>query len=359
MKFNPSKPFTVGIELEVQLVDEETLDLSEKADVVFKELSRSFEGRVHPEFLKSMVEIVTLPFAHPSEAVKSVKEILGGIVRIGNRNGFKVIALGTHPFADPLSVTMTQNERYKRLLEEFQVVLKNFLIYGLHVHVGIPDEDLAVKAYNMTLNYLPVFLAISTSSPFFAGKFTGLHSFRTKIFEMLPRAGIPEYLSSYEEFNELIGMLIESGTISSLKDVWWDVRLRPDFGTLELRVCDSNPQMERIEAIASLFQALCAFSSVSSSKKQFLEVLKQNKWNATRHSFGGKFIAGRTTKKIRDVGLSLLESIGEKGIFKELGIFPETIRRFLLQEPVSDIMINAYKNGRNLREIIEIGEVKL
>jgi len=359
MKFKPSKPFTVGIELEVQLVDSETFELTEKSDIVFDELSEDFRRRVHPEFFKSMVEVVTSPYASPSEAVGSVRHILREIKRIGDRNGFKVIALGTHPFADPSSVAVTQNERYERLLKEFQVILKNFLIYGLHIHVGIPDENLAIKAYNLTINYLPLFLAISTSSPFFAGRFTGLHSFRTKIFEMLPRAGIPEYLHSYEQFVELIDILKESKTIESLKDVWWDVRLRPDFGTLELRVCDSIPQMERIEALAILFQALCMFSEVSGFERQFLEVLKQNKWNATRHSFRGRFIAGMETKEIQKAGIDLLRSMEEKGIFQELGTSSKIVENFIFGKPVSGFMIDMFCKGKSLRDIAEIGELKL
>jgi len=358
MEFKPSKPFTVGIELELQLVDRESFELVDRADVIFSELG-SLKGMVHPEFLRSMVEVVTPPSSHPGEAVEHVRFVLGRILEISEDYGFTVVALGTHPFAEPSKVSMTESERYLRLLDELQVVLKNFLIYGLHVHVGIPDELLSIKAYNLTLNFLPIFLALSTSSPFFAGRFTGLHSFRTKIFEMLPRSGIPEYLESFEQFEELIGILKSSGTIESLKDVWWDVRLRPDFGTLELRVCDAVPQMGRIEAIASLFQALCSFSRFADFDRTYMEVLRQNKWNATRYSFDGRFIVDGRARRIGDVAFELVDLMERKGIFRSLGTSPELVRRFILEKPVSEVMIERFFAGNDPVCLTKVGEVVL
>ncbi|MDQ7056643.1 MAG: YbdK family carboxylate-amine ligase [Persephonella sp.] len=257
MKFKSSKPFTVGAELEVQIVKREDLSLSNSSDIIFKQLPEKLKSIVQPEVLTSMVEIVTPVCEKPEDVVSYFREALHEIDRIGESYGFRSSALGTHPFAKKEQTEITVKERYLKLLEELQILLRQFLIYGLHIHVGFSDREMAVKGYNMTINYLPLFLALSTSSPFFYGEFTGLHSYRTKIFEQLPRAGIPEYFDSFSHFEELFYTLKDRGFIESIKDIWWDVRIHPDLGTVELRVCDANPEMDRIELIISLFQGLC------------------------------------------------------------------------------------------------------
>ncbi|WP_456402327.1 carboxylate-amine ligase [Persephonella sp.] len=357
LKFNPSKPFTVGAELEIQIVDLKTYHLSESSDIIFKHASENLKKLLHPELLTSMIEIVTPVCETPEEAVHYLKKAVLEIDDIGKSFGFRSAALGTHVFAKKETTHITAKERYLRLLEEFQILLKQFLIYGLHIHVGFPDKETAIKAYNTTINNLPIFLAVSTSSPFFFGEFTGLNSYRTKIFEQLPRAGIPEYFDSYSEFEEMYNMLKNNGFIESIKDIWWDVRIHPDFGTIELRVCDANPDLDRIEFLITLFQGLCLYSSVSEEKRYFHQILKQNKWNATRYSTDGKFLDESGTSGIKSKIADIIDILKNKGVFKELKTEKriDSLVKLINEETISQRMIKEFKSYGNIVEIEKFG----
>jgi len=360
MKFKSSNPFTVGAELEVQLVNRETFALSNSSEVIFRNISDRFKGIIQPEVLTSMVEIVSPVCETPGEVVEHFRQSLIHIDTIGEKYGFRSCALGTHSFARKEETNITVKDRYLRLLHELQILLRQFLIYGLHVHVGFPDSASAVRGYNMAINYLPVFLALSTSSPFFYGEHTGLHSYRTKIFEQLPRAGIPEYFDSFSQFEELFNSLKEGGFIESIKDIWWDVRLHPDLGTVELRVCDSNPEMDRIELIISLFQGLSLLAQEEEPYRFFHQVLKQNKWNATRYSVSGKFIDTSGITTINKKTYSIIKTLDKKGIWKELKIGDrmKTLKNLLKRKPVSEKMLLVYKKTQDVKMVETLGFVR-
>ncbi len=360
LNFKPSKPFTIGIELEIQLIDRDSFELSESSKIVFSHASKKLKKLLHPELLTSMIEIVTPISESPEEAVSYIKNALKEIDLIGQDYGFRSAALGTHVFAKKETIHITAKDRYLKLLEEFQILLKQFLIYGLHIHIGFPEKEIAIKAYNTVLNYLPLFLALSTSSPFFFGEFTGLNSYRTKIFEQLPRAGIPEYFDSYSEFEDLYFKLKNNGFIHSIKDIWWDIRIHPDFGTIELRVCDANPDMERIEFITTLFQGLCLYSISMDKERYFHQILKQNKWNATRYSLDGRFLQKEGTVKIRNKIADIIKDLKRKGIFKELGTEKrmEKISGILEKMSISQIMIKEYKKNKNIKDIERFGFIE-
>ena len=290
MKFNPSKPFTVGIELEVQLVDPETLNLKRASHLIFENPPTPL---VQKEFLQSMVEFVTGVHEEPESAVSELHSAVEKVCALGEEKGFLLSASGTHPVAEPEKVRVTENERYLRLLEEFQEVLRNFLIYGLHIHVGFPDEKSMMNAYNAFVKYSPLFLALSASSPFFRGKNTGILSYRSKLFEQLPRAGAPQHFENFEEFLELYGRLKEAGVVESLKDIWWDVRPRPDFGTVELRICDSVADFKRLEGLVSLAVIVGELFAETGVNPDFHQVNLQNRWSAARHGLSGTFITER------------------------------------------------------------------
>jgi carboxylate-amine ligase len=354
VKFKKSKPFTVGIELEVQILDRESFELTPKSKVIFENIKNP---NVQKEFLQSMVEFVTGVNESPEEAVEELRESVREVLELGDSENFFLSASGTHPFADPSKIRVTENDRYLKLLEEFQEVLRNFLIYGLHIHVGFPDEERALNAYNLYVKYLPLFLALSASSPFFNGRNTGILSYRTKIFEQLPRAGIPEQFSNYGEFVELYERLKEAGLIESLKDVWWDVRLRPDFGTVELRVCDSVSSFKRIEGLATLAVILGEFSLSKEVHPDFHQIHVQNKWNAARHGLKGKFVKreGTTT-----VGRELHEIVKEYG--KRFGRLKESAKVLLnlISLPTqAELQIEEYRRTKDLKAVVKKSLVKM
>lgn len=307
-----------------------------------------------------MVEIVSPVCEKPEDVIYYFKKAVKEINDIGESFGFKAVALGTHTFAKKEDTHITAKERYLKLLQELQILLRQFLIYGLHIHVGFPDRETAVKAYNMTVNYLPIFLGLSTSSPFFYGEFTGLHSYRTKIFEQLPRAGIPEYFDSYSQFEELYFKLKNGGFIESIKDIWWDVRIHPDLGTVELRVCDAVPELSRIEFLITLFQSLSFLAQEEKVEKQFYQILKQNKWNATRYSASGKFILRDGTTSIKEKTYNIIKSLEKKGVFKTLKVEDrmKKLRSILGKKTVSEKMMMVYKKTQDLKEVEKVGLIR-
>ncbi|NPA58366.1 MAG: YbdK family carboxylate-amine ligase [Aquificae bacterium] len=361
MKFNSSKkPFTVGAELEVQLVDRQTYALSNSSELIFKNLPERFKGIIQPEVLTSMVEIVSPVCDTAEEVVEHFIQSLRQIDAIGEKYGFRACALGTHSFARKEETSITVKERYLRLLQELQILLRQFLIYGLHVHVGFPDSASAIRGYNMAINYLPIFLALSTSSPFFYGEYTGLHSYRTKIFEQLPRAGIPEYFDRFSQFEELFYRLKEGGFIESIKDIWWDVRLHPDLGTVELRVCDANPDMDRIELIISLFQGLSLLAQEEEAYRFYRQILKQNKWNATRYSVYGRFIDRSGYINIKEKIYSIIKDLEKRGIWEELKAVDriKRLKNVLRRKPISEKMVIVYKKTQDIRIVQTLGFIR-
>ncbi|WP_457624831.1 carboxylate-amine ligase [Persephonella sp.] len=360
ISFKNSKPFTVGAELEVQLVNRNDYSLCNSSDVIFKNLPEELKKIVQPEVLTSMVEIVSPVCERPEEVVSYFDRALKEIDRIGEEFGFRVSALGTHTFARKEETQITAKERYLKLLQELQILLRQFLIYGLHIHVGFPDKESAVRGYNLVINHLPVFLGLSTSSPFFYGEFTGLHSYRTKIFEQLPRAGIPEYFDSFSQFEELYFQLKDGGFIESIKDIWWDVRIHPDLGTVELRVCDSNPELDRIELIITIFQGLSLLAQKEKGFKTYHQILKQNKWNATRYSLSGKYIDIDGVKTIKEKTYSIIKDMEKKGVFEHLGTDKriKKLKTVLRRKPLSEKMILVYKKTKDVKIAESMGFIR-
>lgn len=307
-----------------------------------------------------MVEIVTPICNTPEEAVSHLRKALNEINKIGENYNFTVVALGTHSFARKEETEITAKERYLKLLQELQILLRQFLIYGLHIHIGFPDSKSAINAYNMAINYLPVFLGFSTSSPFFYGEFTGLHSYRTKIFEQLPRAGIPEYFEDFFQFEELFFRLKKDGFIESIKDIWWDVRIHPDLGTVELRVCDSNPELDRIEFLAGLYQGLAMLSQEEKPYRFYYQINRQNKWNATRYSINGKYMDKDGTTTVSKKAYSIIDKMKKKGIFKELKIEDrmKKLEAVFRKKPVSEKMILVYKKTGDIRLVETVGFIR-
>jgi carboxylate-amine ligase len=354
LKFKASKPLTVGIELEAQLLDPDTYDLTDASELLFQRYSSPL---VQKEFLKSMVEFVSQVHDSPEEAVYQVSKTVLEVAELGKELGFLVAASGTHPFANPSEVRITADERYERLLNEFQEVLRNFLIYGLHLHVGFPDERSALNAYNALVYYSPLFLAISASSPFFKGRNTGIYSYRSKVFEQLPRAGTPQQFHSYEQFVELYSILKESGTVESLKDVWWDVRIRPDLGTVELRVCDSVADFGRLRAIATLGVMVSALFMEGGVEPVYHQINLQNRWNGARYGLKGPFVtpSGRSL-----VGRELLKLVKEFG--KRFGKMKEGAKVLvdLVSRPtVAELMLEAYDRSGSFEPLFYYSVVEV
>jgi carboxylate-amine ligase len=273
---------------------------------------------------------------------------------IGAEDGIALAALATHPFERKEDNQRFPDPRYDALAEELQIVLKNFLISGLHIHIALPDETAAIHGYNASIKYLPLFLALSANSPFTLGEDTGLQSYRSKIFERLPRAGIPEYFATYRDYCDLIDRLLESGTIESIKDVWWDVRLHQKFGTIELRVSDAFYDRNRLELITLLYQALMRYTADHPVAREYYQVSKQNKWNAIRHGLDGQFIDGDNNGTIREKLLEMVDRLEEAGIFASLDATDKIIplRTLIRQETIAEKLRRIYNETGDFGAVI-------
>jgi len=353
--FNTKRPFTIGMELEIRLIDRKTLMPKNSSPYLLQKIPLELKTHIHKELLQSMLEIVTPVCRDSKEAVGFITKALKTLVNIGAGKDIALAALATHPLETKEDNEIVHDPRYESLARELQIVLKNFLISGLHIHIAVPDEKSAIRAYNASIKYLPLFLALSANSPFALGEDTGLYSYRNKIFERLPRAGIPQHFENYRHYCGLIDQLVLTDTIESIKDVWWDVRIHQKFGTIELRVCDAFYDPERLRAIGSLYRGLVRYASGNPVKHEYYQINKQNKWNAIRHGLNGKFIEGNRSVSIREKIHSLIDEIDRSGIFAESPDIEEinAMHRVCAKASIASKLRNIYEKNENLKSVIE------
>ena len=289
--FNKSPAPTIGIELELQILDADTLELSSLAPEILQMVPASLNERIKAEFIKSMVEINTGICSTVAEVEKDIKSTFSFLQGITESRGCTLFAVSLHPFSRGDEQQVSEDPRYKRIMDDLQLVGRRFITQGLHVHIGIDNEEKVIKVNNNLRIYLPLLLALSTSSPFYESVDTGLMSYRAKLFEALPLAGMPDSLKDWNEFNNLIHLLSMGGIIQSVKDIWWDVRPHPDFGTIEIRICDLPYSLRDILAITALVQALVLTLAEEHDRPEpHSQILRSNKWQAARYGLEGVFV---------------------------------------------------------------------
>jgi len=289
--FNRSSGPTIGVELEIQILDPETLELAPLAPDILKKVPPKLKNRIKPEFIQSMVEINTDICSTVAEVEKDLKGTYSKLNDIAEGLGAVLFLSSIHPFSKSGDQKVSEDFRYKRIMDELQLVGRQFITQGLHVHIGVTDEEEAIKINNTLRIYLPVLLALTTSSPFYESEDTGLMSYRAKLFEALPLAGIPDSLYDWDEYTALVNLLEKSGVIESVRDIWWDVRPHPDFGTVEVRICDLPGTFRDILAITALIQALVvALADQFENPEPHIQILRSNKWQAARHGLEGYYV---------------------------------------------------------------------
>jgi carboxylate-amine ligase len=314
--FRNSKAYTLGVELEFQLLDRGTLDLAPRVHTILNDLVPEGSDRIVPEFLQSIIELQTGVCDSVDDAAVDLGRIIHLVEDVAEREDCMLYSASLHPFAEPAAQLVTEGERYQRIMDELQLVGHQFITQGMHVHVGMADGDTAVRVCDIIQPYLPVLLALSTSSPFFCGQDTGFHSYRTKLFEALPLAGIAGYLGSWQGYVDEVCSLREHQAIEQLKDLWWDVRPSPGFGTVEIRICDLPSRFYQILGLTAVIQGLAAYiaESDTASRPVSLQLLKFNKWQAARHGLDGRFIDiyglfGRSRFSLRQAADELFQLI--------------------------------------------------
>jgi carboxylate-amine ligase len=288
--------FTVGIEEEYLVVDRETRDLiKDPPPEMWTSLREVLGPQVAPEFLKAQIEVGTKVCAKLDEArddLATLRRDLSGVV---SRYGAAIIASSTHPFADWSEQMTTEQPRYQRIAADYQQVARQMVICGMHVHVGIEDEHLRIDLMNQVRYMLPHLLALSTSSPFWAGTDTGLLAYRQVIFKNMPRTGLPEEFPSWGEYERMTAVLIESGIIEDATKLWWDIRPSARYPTLEMRVSDVCTRLDDAMSVAAFYLCLLGYMFRLRRRNQRWRVyspmlISENMWRAQRYGTDGSLI---------------------------------------------------------------------
>jgi glutamate---cysteine ligase / carboxylate-amine ligase len=340
--WNPSQGTTLGVEWELQLIDAASKLLRQDAREVITELralgAAGARPKIHDELMQSTVEVVTGVCSTVSEALADLAATIAQLQRITDMRGTMLACAGTHPVSDWRDAKMAPIQRYAELVEQMQWLARRIQTFGVHVHVGLRDGSKAIPIVNALAAYLPHFLALTASSPFWGGHDTGLASSRAVIFGGLPTAGPPHLLADWSEFEEYMDTLLRAGTIRSIKEVWWDVRPHPDFGTVEIRMFDGAPTLHEVGMVAALSQSLVHLFDAQLDRGYRLPsqppwIIRDNKWRATRYGLDAIVITNPegATAPLRDELYELfrmLQPVAERlGCASELQVVNEVLER--------------------------------
>ena len=249
-------PFTLGIEEELMICDAETLELAQAIEVIVGDLPEGLPGEVKPELMQSVLEVATRPCANITEAADQLRELRRCVREVAARNGLAIGAAGTHPSARYEDQLIVDRPRYRELAAELRWIAEQEVIFGTHVHVGIDDAEKAIYVADGMRGYLPLLLGMSTNSPLWQGKTTGMMSSRTPVFRAFPREGIPPHYGTWEIYSHRVEQMMKGGAIPDYTYLWWDVRPHPNLGTVELRVFDQQTRVEHTIGFAAFAQAL-------------------------------------------------------------------------------------------------------
>ena len=288
--------FTVGIEEEYLLVDRETRDLAPDPPAgMMKDCESLLEGQVSPEFLRAQIEVGTRPYKTVREARADLAHLRATVATCGERYGIAPIAASTHPFARWQEQQHVVKERYEVLARDLQAVARRLLICGMHVHVGIDDDELRIDLMNQMTYFLPHLLTLSTSSPFWGGEETGLKSYRLTVFDSLPRTGLPDRYESFSEYQRVVGQMVSAGLIEDATKLWWDLRPSARFPTLEMRITDVCTRLDDAAAIAALTQCLFSMLYRLRCNNQRWRIyprvlINDNRWRAQRYGVEGELV---------------------------------------------------------------------
>src|SRR6201990_201594 len=294
--------FTLGIEEEFAIIDPETRELRSHIQEILEGGKVTLKEQIKPEMHQSVVELGTEICDSIGCARDHVIELRTKLAELAGRSGLKIASMGTHPFSHWRDQLITEGERYQEIVKDMQSLARANLIFGLHVHVGIPDREVAIHVRNQARYFLPHIYALSVNSPFWGGQDTGLKGYRLKVFERFPRTGIPDAFDSLSEYEDFCKLLVKTGCIYNPKKIWWDIRLHPFFDTLEMRVCDAQSRVDDTLAIAALIQAVIAklyklLKYNTTFRVYRRRLLDENRWRASRYGLEGKLIDfGRETE---------------------------------------------------------------
>jgi carboxylate-amine ligase len=369
--FGKSDPYTLGVEEEYMLLDSETFDLVQHIDTVLAAVQgHELEQRINSELMQSVLEVAT-PVCHtPADVRDQLIQLRGYVIGVARDQGLRVGSAGTHPYSLFERQRITAKDRYRALVDQMQYIARRELIFGLHVHVAVNDAEKAIQVVNGLIGHLAELVALSSNSPFWRGEPTGLASSRHMVFAACPRSGPPPRFRDYGDYAEVVGQLERTGCIADYTHIWWDIRLHPRLGTIEIRICDAVTQLDDVVAITAFCQALVKHYSerfdAGEEIPSFHRILTtENKWLAARYGLEAPvmdLVTGRRNRvpvaQVIRRTLKLLEPHA-----RELGSEAELagIEQILRRGNGADRQLRVFNANRDIvevvREIAELTEV--
>ena len=351
---------TLGVEEEYQIIDPVTRELTSYITEIL-EGDHMLLGEVKPELHQSMVEIGSKVCQTPAEVRTELVRLRGMVMGIADRKGLKIAAAGTHPFSSWMTQEITPLERYLGVKADLADLAQQLLIFGTHVHVAIEDKDFLIDAMNVSRYLLPHILCLSTSSPFWMGRNTGLKSYRSVIFRNFPRTGIPPVMTSHGEYQELIDTLVRTRSVPDASKVWWDVRPHHAYPTLEFRMCDVCTRVDEAVCIAALLQAIIAkMWKLRRDNMMFrvypLTMIEENKWRAVRFGLDGRLIdfGKQTEQPARELITEILSWFVED-VVDDLGSRREVEYAYRILEggTSADRQLATYKRTGSFLDVVD------
>ncbi len=352
--------FTIGVEEEFQIIDPVSGELRSHVTEIVAAASPDIGNQVKHELHQSIVEMGTKICENVAELRIEMHRTRGELVAAAERVGLQVAAAGTHPFSSWIDQVISPGERYKNIVEELQQLARSLLIFGMHVHVAMPDRQTTIDLMNEARYFLPHLLALSTSSPFWMGRNTGLKSFRTAVFRRFPRTGVPDEFDSWSAYEEYVHLLAKLNCIDTPKKIWWDVRPHPAFGTLEFRICDVATRVEEAVAIAALTQAIVVklhrlYEQNMSFRLYRRTLIEENKWRAARWGVDGKLIdfGKQTEVPMRELAIELLGFVDD--VVDDLGSRSavEYVHTILREGTSAERQLRVYEETKDLKAVVK------
>jgi glutamate---cysteine ligase / carboxylate-amine ligase len=352
--------FTIGIEEEFQIVDPETRELKAHILELAEEGNTRLKDQFKQEMHQSVIEVGTNICANVQEARQQVSHLRKQIIEMTRAAGACIAAAGSHPFTHWSHVPITPDPRYAKIVKDLQMVARANLIFGLHVHVAVEDEELRIQLMNEARYFLPHIFALSVNSPFWCGENTGWKSYRIKVFERFPRTGLPDFFRSASDFNEYVQTLIAANCIDNAKKIWWDVRPHPFFPTLEYRICDVPMTVDETICIAALFQAVTAklykLREQNLGWRQYRKALiNENKQRAARYGTEGLLIDFGKKRELPYTELldELLEFVDD--VVDELGSRKEVYfaREMVKMKTGADRQLAVYEETKSHKAVVD------
>jgi carboxylate-amine ligase len=352
--------FTLGIEEEFAIVDPTTRELRSHIQEILEGGKVVLKEQIKAEMHQSVVELGTEICSSISHARSHVIELRSKLAGLAGKAGLKIASAGTHPFSHWRDQLITEGERYTQIVKDMQLLARANLIFGLHVHVGIPERETAIHVMNQARYFLPHIYALSVNSPFWVGQDTGLKGYRLKVFERFPRTGIPDAFESLSEYEDYCKLLVRTGCIDNPKKIWWDIRLHPFFDTLEVRVCDAQSRVDDTLAIAALIQAIVAklfklLQQNTTFRVYRRRLLDENRWRASRYGLEGKLIDfGRETEvDTKHLIRELLEFVADE--VQELGTTREMkhIERICDEGTGADRQLATFQRTHDMKAVVD------